>query len=175
MPRLTDDPKKLAEQAERWRETQRASAIRYAARVREEGGRKPLAKRSKKYAVKHAAQFAEQADLCRHLPCCACFPWLYMEDLSALEFVREDRISDPHHVETRRTADDSKTVPLCMGLNGHHAKCEAVGSSQRKVQDEAGVDFRAVAARLARYLDEGRAARDGCWEVDQQGLSQRDP
>lgn len=131
-------------------------------RAWQERGRAPLErktempKRGPKYKARHAFQFASQADLCRHLRCCACEPWLYMEDLAALEFESEERISDPHHNRSRGAGGkDEDTVPLCVTC---HMQCSAPGWSAKRVQDEAVVDFAVVAARLARYLAETKTA-----------------
>jgi hypothetical protein len=106
-------------------------------------------KRSK---ARREAAFGPQAEECRHLPCCACRPDLYGEELLAFDYRSTRRISDPHHTVTRPAGKDRDCIPLCMGPTGHHRACSGINSSEKQVQGECGLDFREVAARLYHEL-----------------------
>lgn len=116
--------------------------------------RSPIKRRNaRRYARLKAEQFGTQAELCRHLPCCATFPWLYGDDLAALDFIREERVSDPHHCKTTGAGGvDRWTVPLSRAI---HQRLDSPGNSQASVEAEYGVDFRAIAERLHRHVRAG--------------------
>ncbi len=97
-----------------------------------------------------AEQFAEQANLCRHLPCAACNPGLYWPHLDAVEHYSRKRISDPHHTPTVGAGGkDRDTVPLCRRC---HMRLDSPGNSEAALEDERGVPLRAVAAALRAYM-----------------------
>lgn len=78
-----------------------------------------------------AAQFGEQAGLCRRSPCSAC---------------GRRAPSDPHHVIPRsRGGLDEHTIPLCRSCHRHvHSMGEAT------FQRIFGVNFIAIAAQMQR-------------------------
>lgn len=109
--------------------------------------RTELPKQNRKRRQKRNAEtFGVQAALCRGLPCCACWPHLYGEDLLALEHYTHVRRCDPHHSPTVAAGGkDKDTVPLCRW---HHERLDSPGHSEQSVQKEVGIDFREVAARI---------------------------
>lgn len=95
-------------------------------------------------------QFGPQAEWCRHHPCVFCRPELYGNDLLAIEWFSEKRISDPHHSPTVGAGGkDRDTVPAC---SYHHARLDSPGHSEKSVARECGVDVRKVAAIIHREL-----------------------
>lgn len=98
-----------------------------------------------------AEQFGDQAELCRHLPCCACHPELYGPDLQALQYLTKRRQSDPHHSPTTGAGGkDGDTAPACRRC---HRRLDSPGMSERALEEERGMSFRVVAARLRAYLN----------------------
>lgn len=84
-------------------------------------------------ARRRAAQFGEQAELCRSAPCAAC---------------GRKPPSDPHHVRSRAAGGtDRDTVPLCPM---HHAEIHSRG--RETCEREWGVDLVAVADRMHAHI-----------------------
>jgi hypothetical protein len=97
-----------------------------------------------------AQQFGRQAELCRHLPCCACRPELYGPTLEALKYFTNRRQSDPHHSPTVGAGGlDGDTSPACWSC---HRRLDSWGMSERALEEERGMSFRATAAWLRSYL-----------------------
>lgn len=112
--------------------------------------RSRMAKRNDaRLAKRRAVEFGPQAELSRHLPCCACHPGLYRASLDALQHQSTERQCDPHHLKTRPGGTDRDCVPLCAS---HHAAVDAVGSGPETVQAEAGIRFDVIAKRLAHAI-----------------------
>jgi hypothetical protein len=112
---------------------------------------RPKSKDTKKAVAKHAEEFGPQAALCRTLPCHFCFPALYAEDLEALLYQSERRISDPHHSPTVGAGGkDKDTSPACPD---HHKRLDSPGWSEKRLEAETGTDCRGVAALLHRHLN----------------------
>jgi hypothetical protein len=108
---------------------------------------------------RRAEQFADQADLCRVLPCVVCFrPRRYDRSFIASVlvgrsvgwFTREQ--SEPHHAKTRGAGGgDTDTVPLCRS---HHRKFHDMG--EQSFTERYGIDCREVAALIAAELRGGQ-------------------
>ncbi len=100
-----------------------------------------------------AEQFGEQAELCRHLPCCACFPELYTPELRALDHWSRTRISDPHHSPTVGAGGSRDTSPACRRC---HRRLDSLNCSEAALEQERGMSFRATAALLAAHIERQR-------------------
>jgi hypothetical protein len=117
------------------------------------GRGKPLARVNRKRAAKRKAEcFAEQAETCRRLPCCVCLfaPWdaLPVELTKAASRGELPRISEPHHIPSRRAGGlDKDCVPLCFS---HHR--EFHNSGEQSFGERYNVDLRAIAARIHKAL-----------------------
>lgn len=99
-------------------------------------------------------QFGVQAEVCRHLPCCCCFPEMYQDELLAMEHWTAQRISDPHHSPSVGAGGlDHNTSPVCRM---HHDRIESPGWSEQRVQSEYKISFRRVAKLLHRNLKGNR-------------------
>lgn len=105
---------------------------------------------------KRATQFADQADLCRMLPCCACRPLTrrivrgVLIGKSVGWYGPESRVSDPHHFKTRAAGGtDEHCVPLCRR---HHRELDAPNSGPETFQAKHAVDFEATAAMISEAV-----------------------
>ncbi len=108
----------------------------------------------KRLAKRRAAQFGEQAELCRRLPCVVCCCSIderFFDDV--VRYVLAGGLakygpSDPHHTFTRGSGRglDKHCVPLCRA---HHGELDI---GRLSFDRKHGVDLRAVAARLHAQL-----------------------
>src|SRR5690606_21200204 len=119
------------------------------ARAWQQKGRKRLSQKGPKRDRNREQQFGPQADMCRHLPCCVCYPELYDEEMRALEHYTPWRVSDPHHSPTVGAGGkDRDTSPCC---HEHHRLLDSPNHSEESVLRAAGLPrdwFRQVAERL---------------------------
>lgn len=108
-----------------------------------------------------AEQFADQADLCRMLPCCACRT-LTRQIVRSVLIARsvgwygpESRVSDPHHEPPiSQGGKDRDTVPLCTR---HHRQRHDLGHAPFELKH--AVRLEPTAAMIAAVRDEQRGGQ----------------
>jgi hypothetical protein len=95
-------------------------------------------------------QFGEEAEVIRRMPCCACWPHLYREDLP-LPSPGAARVSDPSHTKSRGAGGKREhQVPHCRD---HHDWFEGQGRHRNGRHEERfGVHTGKLANRIHREL-----------------------
>lgn len=100
-----------------------------------------VASQATRASRRKAAQFAEQADLCRVLPCWICQPFRFGEAIERIlrgGLPPEHRVSDPDHWKTRGAGGlDEDTLPACRPC---HNRLDGVNGGRRTVTEPRGLD-----------------------------------
>lgn len=119
-----------------------------------------MPRRNEERAAKRRAEcFGEQADACRTLPCCVCWPGAAAGTLLSVASGRDDMrtrllVSDPHHEPPRSCGGkDGDTVPLCRE---HHDERHSIGRAA--FERVHGVDLRAAAKSIRDELARSKRA-----------------